>query len=346
MRARDVQLLFADAATGAHSAGIVSQGRIGALIAAKPAERRLLLDEAAGTAGLHQRRHEAELKLKAAEDNLLRVDDVVATMTAQLDSLKKQARQAQRYRRLSEQIRRTEARLMDARWRDAQAEAERAAGELREAERAVAAATEAAAGAERRRAAAEEAVPPLRLAEASASAALHRLNNAREALDQELQRIAAARQDAGAAARAARRRHRPRGRACRRRRRGAAAARRRGRARSNAAKAAMPRRAKRPPPHCERAAAELAAAEIGLQQMTEACATGEARRVALERRRSELAERRQRLRQRLDESEAQRRSLGDASVPQAAIEAAAAELSPRRRRPRPTAPPPPPSPNG
>ncbi|MFZ2006493.1 MAG: AAA family ATPase, partial [Stellaceae bacterium] len=130
-RARDVQLLFADAATGSHSAGIVSQGRIGALIAAKPAERRLLLDEAAGTAGLHQRRHEAELKLKGAEDNLLRVDDVVVTMTAQLDSLKKQARQAQRYRRLSEQIRRTEARLMDARWRDAQVEVERAAGELR-----------------------------------------------------------------------------------------------------------------------------------------------------------------------------------------------------------------------
>jgi chromosome segregation protein len=99
-RARDVQLLFADAATGAHSGGIVSQGRIGALIAAKPAERRVLLDEAAGTAGLYQRRHEAELKLKGAEDNLLRVDDVTATMTQQLDGLKRQARQAQRYRKL------------------------------------------------------------------------------------------------------------------------------------------------------------------------------------------------------------------------------------------------------
>ncbi|HXO01744.1 MAG TPA: AAA family ATPase, partial [Stellaceae bacterium] len=131
-RARDVQLLFADAATGAHSGGIVSQGRIGALIAAKPSERRLLLDEAAGTAGLYQRRHEAELKLKGAEDNLLRVDDVIATMTEQLDGLKRQARQAQRYRRLSEQIRRTEARLLEARWRDALADAERVAGELRE----------------------------------------------------------------------------------------------------------------------------------------------------------------------------------------------------------------------
>src|SRR5579872_4547148 len=140
-RARDVQLLFADAATGAHSGGIVSQGRIGALIAAKPSERRLLLDEAAGTAGLYQRRHEAELKLKGAEENLLRVDDVIVTMTAQLDGLKKQARQAQRYRRLSKQTASTEARLMEARWRDALADAERIAGELREAERAVAAAT-------------------------------------------------------------------------------------------------------------------------------------------------------------------------------------------------------------
>src|ERR1700720_837749 len=104
-RARDVQLLFADAASGAHSGGLVSQGRIGALINAKPAERRVLLDEAAGTAGLYQRRHEAELKLKGAEDNLLRVDDVIVTMTQQLDGLKRQARQAHLYRRLSEQIR-------------------------------------------------------------------------------------------------------------------------------------------------------------------------------------------------------------------------------------------------
>src|SRR5262249_17772256 len=149
-----------------------------------------------GTAGLHQRRHEAELKLKGAEDNLLRVDDVIATMTAQLDGLKRQVRQAQRYRRLSEEMRRTEARLMEARWRDALAEVARVAGEWREAEGAVAATTETAAGAERRRAAGEDAVPPLRLAEAAASAALHRLNHAREALDHELQRIAAARQEA------------------------------------------------------------------------------------------------------------------------------------------------------
>jgi chromosome segregation protein len=325
-RARDVQLLFADAATGAHSGGIVSQGRIGALIAAKPSERRLLLDEAAGTAGLYQRRHEAELKLKGAEENLLRVDDVIVTMTTQLDGLKKQARQAQRYRRLSEQIRRTEARLMEARWRDALADAERIAGELREAERAVATATERATFAERGRAAAEEALPPLRLAEASASAVLHRLNHARETLDQELQRIAAARQEAGrrreqlagdivredehvADADAALQRLVEEQRALERSEAGDAKAR-------EDATAAL-----------DRAAAELAAAEIGLQQMTEACATGEARRVALQRRRGELAERRQRLRQRLDEGDVQRRSLGEASVPPAAIEDAATELA-------------------
>jgi chromosome segregation protein len=325
-RARDVQLLFADAATGPHSGGIVSQGRIGALIAAKPTERRLLLDEAAGTAGLHARRHEAELKLNGAEDNLLRVDDVVVTMTQQLDGLKRQARQAQRYRRLSEQIRRAEARLLEARWRDAQAEAEHLAGGLREAERAVAAATEHAATTERQRAAAEEALPPLRMAEAAASAALHRLNHAREALDQELARIAAARQEAGqrrdqlsgdiaredehvadadgALARLAEER-----RALERSESGDGTAR-------EAAAAAL-----------ERAAAELAAAEVGLQQMTEACVTGEARRGGLERRRAELAERSVRLRRRLDDNAAQRRALGEAGVPAETIAAAAAQVA-------------------
>src|SRR6516225_7029870 len=142
VRAREVQLLFADAASGAHSGAMVGQGRIGTLIDAKPAERRLLLEEAAGTAGLHARRHETELKLNAAEDNLSRLDDVIATIEAQFHSLNRQARQAQRYRRLGEHIRRTEALLFHARWRTAESEAERTAGELRAAERAVAEATE------------------------------------------------------------------------------------------------------------------------------------------------------------------------------------------------------------
>ena len=93
-RAKDVQLLFADSATGAHSTALVSQGRVGAIIAAKPTDRRALLEEAAGITGLHSRRHEAELRLKAAEANLSRLDDVIVTLESQLAQLKKQARQA------------------------------------------------------------------------------------------------------------------------------------------------------------------------------------------------------------------------------------------------------------
>ena len=107
VRARDVQLLFADNASGANSPALVSQGRIGTIINSKPTERRVLLEEAAGITGLHSRRHEAELRLKAAEANLMRLDDVIVTMDAQLGTLKKQARQAARYRNISEQIRKT-----------------------------------------------------------------------------------------------------------------------------------------------------------------------------------------------------------------------------------------------
>jgi chromosome segregation protein len=324
-RARDVQLLFADAATGAHSGGLVSQGRIGALINAKPAERRVLLDEAAGTAGLYQRRHEAELKLKGAEDNLLRVDDVIVTMTQQLDGLKRQARQAQRYRNLSELIRRTEARLLEARWRDALAEGERIAGELREAERTVAAATERAAFAERGRAAAEEAMPPLRMTEATASAALHRITHAREALEQELGRIASARQEA------VHRRDQIAGDIRREDEHvadadaalGRLAEENRGleRGDSGSDKARATAAAE-----LQRAAAELAAAEIGLQQMTEAAATGEARRAGLARRRAELAERQIQLKRRIDDNEQQQQALGESVVPAAMLAKAGAAI--------------------
>src|SRR5271169_1796294 len=116
-RARDVQLLFADAATGARSTALVSQGRISAIINAKPTDRRALLEEAAGITGLHSRRHEAELRLRAAEANLERLDDVLQTMEAQLQALKKQARQASRYRNLSDHIRRAEAILLHLRWK-------------------------------------------------------------------------------------------------------------------------------------------------------------------------------------------------------------------------------------
>ena len=115
-RAREVQLLFADSATGARSTAIVSQGRIGAVIAAKPVERRLLLEEAAGITGLHSRRHEAELRLKGAETNLERLDDILVTLDTQLANLKKQVRQATRYRNLSDHIRKAEATLFFLRW--------------------------------------------------------------------------------------------------------------------------------------------------------------------------------------------------------------------------------------
>ncbi len=120
-RAKDVQLLFADSATGAHSTALVSQGRIGAIIAAKPTDRRALLEEAAGITGLHSRRHEAELRLKAAEANLARLDDVIVTLESQLAVLKKQARQASRYRNLQDHIRRQEAILFHLLWTDAEA---------------------------------------------------------------------------------------------------------------------------------------------------------------------------------------------------------------------------------
>ena len=103
VRARDVQILFADAATGARSPALVHQGKIGEIIQAKPEQRRRVLEEAAGVAGLHARRHEAELRLKAAETNLLRVEDVIGQLAAQIDGLKKQARQAIRYREVAGQ---------------------------------------------------------------------------------------------------------------------------------------------------------------------------------------------------------------------------------------------------
>src|SRR5205823_2737283 len=213
VRARDVQLLFADAATGPHSAALVSQGRVAALIAAKPTERRLLLDEAAGTTGLHARRHEAELKLQGAEANLARVDDVIATLAVQIEALRKQARQAQRYRRLGDQIRQTEALLFAARWHAANADAERIAAGLREIERAVAAAT----------------------------AALLRLENERRGLQLRIEAAEGARAEAAA--------------------------------------------------QLEAAVTALSGAEAGLQEIIEACATGEARRTALERQQRELTDR-------------------------------------------------------
>ena len=143
VRQKDVALLFADAATGAHSPALVSQGKISAVIAAKPTERRLLLEEAAGIAGLHVRRKDAEQKLRATEANLIRLDEILADMELRGLALRRQARAAERYRKLSDQIRIAEARLIFARWREAAAAAEAARREAETAEQAVARAAEA-----------------------------------------------------------------------------------------------------------------------------------------------------------------------------------------------------------
>ena len=112
VRAKDVQILFADLSTGPHSPSMVSQGRVGALITAKPTDRRAILEEAAGIAGLHARRHEAELRLNAAENNLKKADDVTRQIENQLKNLLKQAEEASKYKEISDEIRRYEAAII------------------------------------------------------------------------------------------------------------------------------------------------------------------------------------------------------------------------------------------
>jgi chromosome segregation protein len=143
VRAKDVALLFADAATGAHSPALVSQGRISAVIAAKPAERRAMLEEAAGISGLHVRRKDAEQKLRATETNLGRLDELLGDMEQRAGALRRQAKAAERYRKLTDDIKIAEGRLVFARWRDAAAAADTAKAEMRDADARVAAATEA-----------------------------------------------------------------------------------------------------------------------------------------------------------------------------------------------------------
>lgn len=142
VRAKDVSLVFADAATGPHSPALVSQGRIAAVIAARPQERRAMLEEAAGIAGLHVRRKDAEQKLRAAEANLARLDEILLDMDARANALRRQAKAAERYIRLSDQIRVAEGRVLFARWREANASAEAARAEAKQADTAVSAAQE------------------------------------------------------------------------------------------------------------------------------------------------------------------------------------------------------------
>ena len=188
VRARDVQLLFADASTGSRSPSLVRQGQIGEIIAAKPQARRLILEEAAGVSGLHSRRHEAELRLKGAEDNLVRVEDVLQQIDAQVDSLKRQARQANRYRDLAGSLRRQEALARLIAWREHEAAFAEARRRLDQDLIDVAERTRAQAEAAREQAIAAAALPSLREEEARRGAALHRISLARDALDAEEKR--------------------------------------------------------------------------------------------------------------------------------------------------------------
>ena len=192
VRAKDVQLFFADLATGAGSTALVSQGRIGSIVNAKPTDRRHLLEEAAGIAGLHARRHEAELRLRAAETNLERLDDVIGTLDSQLAGLKRQARQATRYRNIADQLRRTEALLFHLDAEAARSALQTARERLVAAETQVAGLTEQSAKAATLQAEAANALPPLREAAAETSAALQRLLLEREGLEREEQRVAEA----------------------------------------------------------------------------------------------------------------------------------------------------------
>lgn len=184
-RARDVRLLFEDAATGARSPALVRQGRIGEIVNAPPQERRRVLEDAAGIAGLHSRRHEAELRLTATETNLARLADLIGQMSSQLQALKRQARQAQRYREISGKIRETEALQHHLHWVAACAHVEQEEASFQEALGAVAQETKAEGEALRQQAEAAEKLQPLRDEEAARAAVLHRLSVERDALERE-----------------------------------------------------------------------------------------------------------------------------------------------------------------
>lgn len=195
VRARDVRLLFEDAATGARSPALVRQGRIGEIVNAKPQDRRRILEDAAGIAGLHSRRHEAELRLKAAESNLERLQDLMGQMKSQLNALKRQARQAKRYKEISSEIRQGEALQHHLYWSQACRQVDEAESGLQNAVRDVGRLTQEESEALRIQNDAAEALQPLRDEEATRAAVLHRLTVERETLDEQEERTRARQQE-------------------------------------------------------------------------------------------------------------------------------------------------------
>ena len=190
VRARDVKVLFEDAATGARSPALVRQGQIGEIVNSKPEQRRRILEDAAGIAGLHTRRHEAELKLKAAEANIERVSDVVGQLQSQTESLKRQARQARRYKELSSEIRQQEALALHLTWEEAQHSVELEEKHLTDAMTRLGAAAEAETKAFNEELRLGETLPPLREAEAVKAAALARFKIEQENIEREAARAA------------------------------------------------------------------------------------------------------------------------------------------------------------
>src|SRR5499427_1785733 len=190
VRARDVRILFEDAATGARSPALVRQGQIGELVNAKPEQRRRILEDAAGIAGLHSRRYEAELRLKAAEGNLARIDDILGQLTAQIESLKRQARQARRYKEISGEIRKLDAIVLHLKWAEAQTQVEGEEAALNEALERVGRATAAEAKALRAEAEAGAQLQPLRDQEAAKGAVLARFKIEQDNLEREASRTA------------------------------------------------------------------------------------------------------------------------------------------------------------
>jgi chromosome segregation protein len=191
VRARDVQLLFADASTGANSPALVRQGQISELIGAKPQNRRRILEEAAGVSGLHTRRHEAELRLRAAEANLSRLEDVARELETALNRLRREARQAEKYKRLSAEIRAVQGAVLYARWTEARDTLTRTQTEATEAARAVEETARAAAAAQTAILAAETAMPPLREEASIAQAILGQLAIQKDRAERESQAAAA-----------------------------------------------------------------------------------------------------------------------------------------------------------
>ena len=185
VRARDVQLLFADASTGANSPALVRQGQISELIAAKPSNRRRILEEAAGVSGLHTRRHEAELRLRAAEANLARLDDVIRELESTLARLRREARQAEAYKVVAAELRALQAAAVYGRWNEARIAHEAAAAELAQADAAVQAGTKDAAAAVAAALTVGEGIKPLREEEMVAAAVLQRLNHERDRIERE-----------------------------------------------------------------------------------------------------------------------------------------------------------------